>query len=111
MGAQNLHKSGRTSLVLLFSSLWAAHPASMGLDFNMIASLLPSHCGFFFVFGHGASFFDGLQCPPIHGCSTVGCDFGALTGGDECMSFYAIILNQISQLVFILYIHLFPFTI
>ena len=111
MGAQNLHKSGRTSLVLLFSSLWAAHPASMGLDFNMIASLLPSHCGFFFVFGCRVPFLDGFWHPPMDGCSTASCDFGALTGGDECMSFYAIILNQISQLVFILYIHLFPFTI
>ena len=32
-GIQNLHNSGRTSLVLLFSSLWVTHPAGMGFDF------------------------------------------------------------------------------
>ena len=40
-GAQNLHNSGRTSLVLLCSSLWVAHPVGMGLDFIM---LHPSYC-------------------------------------------------------------------
>ena len=28
----------------------------MGFDFNVIAPLLPSHCGFSFVFGRGVSF-------------------------------------------------------
>ena len=28
----------------------------MGFDFIVIAPLLPSHCGFSFVFGHGVSF-------------------------------------------------------
>ena len=28
----------------------------MGFDFTVIAPLLPSHCGFFFVFGCGVSF-------------------------------------------------------
>ena len=31
-------------------------PAVMGFDFTVIASLLPSHCGFSFVFGCGVSF-------------------------------------------------------
>ena len=44
-GVQNLHTSVRTSLVLLFSSLWVTHLAGMGLDFIVIAPLLPSHCG------------------------------------------------------------------
>ena len=39
-GVQNLYKSGRTSLVLLFSSLWFTHQAGMGFDFIMIVSLL-----------------------------------------------------------------------
>ena len=39
-GAQNLHNSARTSLVLLFSSLWVL-PAGMGFDFVAIA---PSYC-------------------------------------------------------------------
>ena len=29
----------------------------MGFDFTVIAPLLPSHCGFSFVFGCGVSFF------------------------------------------------------
>ena len=32
------------------------HPALMGFDFTVIAPLLPSHCGFSFVFGCGVSF-------------------------------------------------------
>ena len=40
----------------LFSSLWVTHPAVMGFDFIVIAPLLPSHCGFSFVFGCGVSF-------------------------------------------------------
>ena len=57
-GAQNHHNSGRTSLVLLFSSLWVTLLAGMGFDFIMIVPLLPSHCGFF-VFGWGLSFLVG----------------------------------------------------
>ena len=55
--------------------------------------LLPSPCSFF-VFGLGCLFFGGLQCPPVDGCSTICCNFGILTGGDEPMSFYSAILNQ-----------------
>ena len=69
----------------------------MGFDFIMIVPLLQSHCSFFFVFGCGVSFFFFLgrfQHPPVDGCSTASCDFGALTGGAECMSFYSAILNQ-----------------
>ena len=92
-GVQDLHHSGRTSLVL-FSSLWVTHLADTGLEFIMIVPLLRYCCSFFFVFGCGVSFFDGFQHPPIDGCSTVSCDFGALTGGDKCTSFYSVILNQ-----------------
>ena len=69
-GAQNLHNSGKTSLVLLFSGLWITHLAGMGFDFIVIVLLLPSCRSFFFIFGHGVSFFDGLQCPPADDCST-----------------------------------------
>ena len=58
-GIQNLHNAGRTSLVLLFSSLWVTHLAGMGFDFIVIASLLLSCCSFFFVFGRGVCFFVG----------------------------------------------------
>ena len=92
-GVQNLHRSGRTSLVL-FSSLWVTHPAAMEFEFIMIAPLLRYCCSFFFVFGCGVSFFGGFQHTPVDGCSTVSCDFGALAGEDEPTSFYSIILNQ-----------------
>ena len=92
-GVQNLHNSGRTSLVLLFSSLWVTHLVGMGFDFIVPVPLLPSRCGFFFVFGHGVSCFGGFQRSPVDGCSTASCYFGALTGGDECMSSYSAILN------------------
>jgi len=59
----------------------------MGFYFIMIVPLLPSHCSFFFVFGHAVSFFGGFQCPPINGCSAASCNFGALPGGDEHTSF------------------------
>ena len=45
-------------------------PAGMRLDFIVIVSLLPSHCGFSFVFGCGVSFFSGFQNLPIDGYST-----------------------------------------
>ena len=69
-----------------FSSLWVNHIADMGFDLVVIVPLLPSHCSIFFVFGSRVSFFDGFQRPPVDGCSTDSCDFGALTGGDECIS-------------------------
>ena len=64
-------------------------------DFIMIVSLLLSHCGFSFVFVCGVCFFGGSQHPPVN-CPTASCDFGALTGGGECMSFYSTVLNQSS---------------
>ena len=56
---QNLHNGARTSLVLLFSSLWVTHLAVMGFDLTVIAPQIPCHislCGFLFVFGRGVSF-------------------------------------------------------
>ena len=44
-GVQNLHNSGKTSLVLLFSSLKVTHTVGMAFDFIMIAPL-PSCCIF-----------------------------------------------------------------
>ena len=52
----------------------------MEFDFNMIAPLRPSRCGFSFVFGHRMSLFGGFLRPPVDGCSTASCDFGVLTG-------------------------------
>ena len=41
-GAQNIRENGRTSLVFLFSTLWAAHLASMEFDFIGVVPLLLS---------------------------------------------------------------------
>ena len=76
---------------LLFSSLWVAHKLAVTeFDFIMIATLLPSHCGFFFVFGCWIS---GWWILPVDSCSTASWDFGALAE-DECMPFYSVILNR-----------------
>jgi len=37
-------------------------------------------------------FFDGIQHSPVDGCSAASCNFGVLTGEDECVSFYSAIL-------------------
>ena len=37
----------------------------MGFEFIMIVPLLPSYCGFFFVFECGVSFFGWFQRPPV----------------------------------------------
>ena len=84
---QNLHNSRRTSLVLLFSSLWVTYLAGIGFDFIVISPLLLSHCGFFFVFECGVSFFGGFQHSPVNGCWAASCGFGALSGRDARMSF------------------------
>ena len=77
-GTQDLHNSGRISLVLFVSSLCLTRPTGMGFDFIMIAPILPSHCCCFFAFYHRVSFFGVFRCPPVDGCLTVSCNFGAL---------------------------------
>ena len=62
-----------------------------GLILNTISPLLPSWWGFSFAHGHRVSFFGGIQHSPVDG-SAASCDFGVLTGEDECMSFYSSIL-------------------
>ena len=62
----------QTSLVLIFSSLWVAHPPGMGFDFIVIAPLLLS-CSFSLVFGHEYLFFGEFQSPPADSCSAAGC--------------------------------------
>ena len=78
---------------LLLPSLWVTHQVSREFYFIMIVPLLLSCYGFFFVFGNGVSSFGRCQHPPVDGCSTAWCDFGALTAGDEHTSFYSAILN------------------
>ena len=52
----------------------------MGFVFIIIVPLLPSSCGFFFVFGCGVSFFGRFQRLSVDACSTASCDSGALAG-------------------------------
>ena len=53
-GVLNLHKPWENFLGIIVLQ-FVYHPAGMRLDFIMIVPLLPSHCGFFFVFGLGGS--------------------------------------------------------
>ena len=64
-----------------------------GLILNVILPLLPSCWGFSFALGRGVSFFGGIQCSPVDGCSAVSCNFGVLSGEDEHTSFYSAILR------------------
>ena len=57
----------------------------MGFDFILIAPLLLSHCSFFSL--------DVGYLLAVDGCSTAGCNFGGLIGGDEHMSFYSDVLD------------------
>ena len=98
MGFRSFTTVGELFLVLLFSSLWVTH-LSGGFDFIMVVSYLPSHCGFFFVFGHCVSFFFCLlffgrfKHLPVDCYSTASCDFDAHAAEDECTS-YSTFLNQ-----------------
>ena len=91
--AQNLHNSGRTSLVYFFFSLWVAHLASMRFYFNVIAPLLPSLCAFSVVLGCGVFFLGGFQHLAVDGHSAASCDFGVLKGEEERTSFYSTIMG------------------
>ena len=64
----------------------------MGFDFIVIAPLLPSHCGFFFLFGCRVSFLVGSSVFLVDGCSAVSCDFGVFVRMRELPSFYSAIL-------------------
>ena len=66
-----------------------------GLILNEISPLLPSFWGFSFVLGCWLSFVGGIQHSPINGCSALSCNSGGLTGDDEGMSFYSVILWEL----------------
>ena len=71
------------------------HPVSMVFNLIMIVPLLPSCCGFFFVFGHEASFFGGFQCSSVDGCSTASCNFGIIAGWDLVFLQYKILSSTL----------------
>ena len=54
----------------------------MRFDFNAIAPLVPSCCGFSFALGHGVSLFGGFQHSLVDGCLTASCNLGVLTRED-----------------------------
>ena len=60
-----------------------------GWILNVNLPFLPSCWGFFFALGRVVvvSFCGGIQHFPVNCCSSVSCNFGVLTGEDECMSF------------------------
>ena len=66
----------------------------MGFYFIMIALLLPTHCGFFFVLGYRVSFLVGSSDFFVvnAGCSAVSCDSGVFVRRGELTSFYSAIL-------------------
>ena len=65
----------------------------IGFDFIVIVPFLLSCCGFYFVFGHEVSVFHQFQHHPVDDYSTASCDFSALAGGKEPMSFYSAIFE------------------
>ena len=67
----------------------------IGLDFIVLALLLPFGHSFFFVVALSLDmvfffvclfFFDGFQHPPVDGCSTASCDFVPLQEMSACPS-------------------------
>ena len=53
---------------------------------NTIVPLLPSCWGFSFTVGYRVSFFSGAKHSLVDGYSIASCDFGVLTGENECTS-------------------------
>ena len=90
---------------------WEAFPFSRGSsqprDWTQVScaegGLFTSWVTIMYVFGHGLSLFGGLQCPPVDACSIASLDFGAFAGGEQCMFFYSIFLNQKPNSAFILF--------
>ena len=63
-----------------------------GLILKAISPLLPTYWGFSFALGCGVYFFAWIQHSLVDSCSAASCNFGVLTGEDECTSFYSAIL-------------------
>ena len=52
-----------------------------------------------FAFGHGVSFFGGMQHSPMDGCSEASCNFGVIAGEDERISLNSAILVEVLSLL------------
>lgn len=69
-------------IVPLQYNCFSVYEVAMGFAYIMKVLLLPSHCGFFFVFRCRISF---SEVSPffVDDCSAVGCDFGVFMSGGE----------------------------
>ena len=92
-GVLNLHNSGRASLVLIFFScgsptwwVWGLILSWLWPSYHLAEASSSVDVGYLFFFR--------FQHPHLSGCSTASCDFGALKGGDEHISFYSTILSR-----------------
>ena len=81
----------------LFEPLWRIR----GLILIVILPFLPSCWCFSFAPGNEVSFFSGIQNFTIDGFSATRCNFGVLTGEDECMSFNSTISEKRPLVVFV----------
>ena len=86
----SLSPGAQKVLFELTEHLWKV----LSLILNMISPLLQSCLGFYFALGCGVSFFGEIQHSPVNGCSAASCNFGVLTGEDECMSFYKLMVTR-----------------
>jgi len=75
------------------SRLRVTYPVDMGFHFIVIVPFLPFCCSFSFFFECGVSFFGGFPHPPVDGRSAASCDYGALAGENEHLSFYSTIFG------------------
>ena len=73
--------------------MWVTHLTGKGFEFIMIVPSYHLTATSSLSLDMGHLFFGGLQGPPVNGCSTASCDFGAVSGADEHASFYSTILN------------------
>ena len=96
----NLHNRNMCTFTTVREPLWfiflqfVGHlPSGCVIWLYHDCALLQSCWSFFFSLDTEYLFSGRFQHPPVNDCSTASCDFGGLTG-DECTSFYSVILNQ-----------------
>ena len=89
-------------MVLLFSSLWVAHPLGMGFDFFHVCTPPTISLQLLLCLRTWCMFLGGFQYPPVDGCPTASCDFGVLEEGDEHTFFYSDIFNPWAKFRFLI---------
>ena len=91
--AQKCHFCGRISPIELISCLWVTHLAGLGFYYLTKVPLLPSQCGFLFVFGYKIPFFTQIPGISVDGYSAGSCDFCVFLRWSNLKSFYSAILS------------------